>query len=94
VFKLALAFGEPKPLELLKRLSSKEIALWQAYDNLYPFGQNASDFLIAQLTSIMYNMWKSKESPPISTEEFLGISEPLTEEYVASTIRAFKHGTH
>ena len=92
MFKLALSLGYPKPLELLKRLSSRDIALWQAYDSLYPFGQFHTDFLIAQLTSIMYNMWKSKESPPVSADEFLGVAEPLTAEYVTSTLKAFKHG--
>jgi hypothetical protein len=38
-------------------------------------------------------MWKSKESPPVSAEEFLGISEPLTPEYVTATLNSFRHGT-
>lgn len=85
-------FGYSKPLELLKELSSQDIAWWQAYDKLYPFGQFHTDFLIAQLTAINYNMWKSKDSPPISAEEFLGIAEPLTEAFVTSTLKAFKQG--
>jgi hypothetical protein len=38
-------------------------------------------------------MSKSKESPYISAEEFLGVAEPLTEEYVTSTIRSYNQGS-
>jgi len=38
-------------------------------------------------------MWKAKESPPMTTDELLGISEPLTEEYVTRMLRAFNQGS-
>lgn len=89
--KLALYSHKFKnPLKILKELSSVDIALWQAYDNLYPFGQFHTDYLIAQLSAIMFNMWKAKEVEPLTVEDILGISQPLTEEYVRATIKSFK----
>lgn len=82
----------PKPLELLERLSSRDIALWQAYDNLFPFGQYHTDYLLAQLTAVTFNMLKAGDTEPLTVDEVLGIAEPLTEEYVKATIRNFNNG--
>lgn len=82
--------GCHKPSQLLNELSSYDIALWQAYDTLFPFGQYHTDYLIAQMTSVIFNLLKSKESPPITIDEFLGKQNQLTEEYVTATLRAFK----
>ena len=84
--------GCHKPSQLLSNLSSYDIAMWQAYDTLFPFGQFHTDYLLAQLTSVMFNMLKGKDSQPISTDEFLGRNQVLTEEYVTATLRAFKGG--
>lgn len=91
VFKLALCIGEGKPLKLLQQLTSSDIALWQAFDRLHPIGKQYTDFLIAQLTALMFNMWKGKEEPPLTVDEVLGKQQQLTEEYVRSVIRQAKH---
>jgi hypothetical protein len=92
VMKLALQFGYVKPSELLDKLNSWDIGLWQAYDGLYPFGQQHTDHLLAELISVCFNMWKSKDSPILTVEDILG-HEPLTEEYVTATLKAFTNGT-
>lgn len=69
-------------------MSSLDVALWQAYDRLYPFGQHHTDYLIAQLVAITFNSNKDKESPAITVNDVLGICEPLTEEKVAAVMRS------
>lgn len=83
-----------KPIELLNKLSSKDIALWQAYDNLFPFGQQHTDFLLAQLTAVCFNLWKAKEVTPIDANIVLGKKVKLTEDYVMATLRTFNNGTN
>lgn len=82
--------GCHKPSQLLSNLSSYDIAMWQAYDTLFPFGQFHTDYLLAQLTSVMFNLLKAKEVQPITPDEFLGKNQTLSEEYVTATLRAFK----
>ena len=91
-FKLALTLGSIHPLEVLKKLSSLELALWQAYDTVYPFGQSHTDYLIAKLITIVFNMWKSKDVEPMTINDVLERTQPLTEEYVTATIRSFNNG--
>jgi len=89
-----LIVGNVQPMQVLKSLSSKDVALWLAYDRLYPFGQQRTDFLIAQLTAVCFNLWKGKTTEPKDTDDFLGKRVELTEEYVSATLRTFKHGTN
>ena len=91
--KLALQFGYVNPREVLEKLSSKDIGLWAAFDSICPFGQHYSDRLVATLTSVCFNLWKSKESPPLSIEQIMGLENELTEEYVTATLKAFTNGT-
>jgi hypothetical protein len=48
--------------------------------------------LLATLISVCFNLWKSKDAQPITVEEILGQYEPLSEEYVATTLKAFTNG--
>lgn len=90
--KLALHFGYVNPRELLAKLSSKDIGLWAAFDSLYPFGQHYTDRLLATQISVCFNLWKSKDTPPITIEQIMGLENELTEDYVTATIKAFKNG--
>ena len=83
-----MANGQLQITKILKSLSSLDIALWQAYDKLYPFGQHHTDFLIAQLIAIIFNANKASNIPAISVNDVLGIHEPLTEEKVEAVIRS------
>lgn len=87
-----MIFGYPRPLDLLEQLTSRDIALWEAYDGLCPYGHFTTNRLIAESIVVFYNMNKAKEYPPITVDEVLGIQQAMTEEYVLSTIRAFKAG--
>ena len=86
--------GEVRVSKVIKEMTSLDCALWQAYDSLYPFGQHHTDYLIAQLTTVVFNAWKGKDTPSLTTNEVLGIFVPLTEDKVSATLRSFKGGTN
>lgn len=70
-FRLCLALGTVHPDVILRQLSSHQIAEWMAYFRLYPFGQDYTDHLIAQLTAEFANRWRGKTESVRQTSEFL-----------------------
>lgn len=68
--------------------------MWIAYDKAFHLGQYHTDRLLAQLIALTFNAWKDKETPPLNENMVLGKFEPLSEQYVTSTIRSAKHGVN
>lgn len=56
---------------LLRSMSSKQLQEWMAFYELHPFGQDYSDFLVAQLTKVMHNRWRGKNEPALQARDFL-----------------------
>ena len=48
--------GYPHPDYLLNDLTSAQLSEWEAYNMLDPIGKWRDDFMIAQLTGLVYNM--------------------------------------
>lgn len=49
--KLALQVGRLDVDRMLAAMDVRQLVEWMAYDNLLPFGQDHTDFLIAQLNA-------------------------------------------
>jgi len=55
----------------LARVDSKEIAEWQAYYKINPFGEIRDDMRMARICSILYNSWRGKGSQSMSESDFM-----------------------
>lgn len=65
--------------ELLDRVSSEELAEWQAYYKLEPFGPMVSHVMVAQLTQLMANVNRQRNSEPYKLADFLPVKkEPVS----------------
>lgn len=70
VFRLALAL-RCTVSELLIRVSSRELAEWQAYARLEPFGERHADLRSAIVAATMANVWRAPNSRPYSADLFM-----------------------
>jgi len=75
-------------------MSSLDVAIWQAYDKQFPVGHYFTNYLIAQLTAVVFNMWKGQNTLAISPDDVLGIFVPLEEDKVTAVLRSWKGGTN
>jgi hypothetical protein len=54
-FRLCLALKEKHPDYLLPSLTSRQLAEWQAFFNLHPFGQDTDWGMLAQMLAVIIN---------------------------------------
>jgi hypothetical protein len=73
--RLALATGCLHPTDILEQLTSRELSQWTAYYNLAPFGQDHTDWLLAQLAAVLVNVMGSRKSQ-YSPSDFLPLYRP------------------
>lgn len=79
-FRLCLAIGCPHPKYLLRHLTSWDIAEWQAYSRMHPFGQDVTDRLLATQLAQFYNANKRAAASDLEADDFLGRREQTPEE--------------
>jgi len=63
-----LALGGMTVEEMLARMDSREVAEWQAFYNLEPFGAKRKDLRAAIIASTNYNMLRRKGRPKSVTD--------------------------
>lgn len=56
---------------MLDGISSREWSEWQAYWNEYGFGERRMDGRFAQLMVLLANIFKGKDSPPVTADDIL-----------------------
>ena len=69
-YRLCLALGYPTPRHLLRCITSKELAEWMAYFRIEPFGQDQSDYIMAQMAAILYGANSGKNQKKLDPEDF------------------------
>lgn len=57
--------------ELLARTDSRELAEWQAYAALEPFGEGRADLRAAEITWMMANLWRGKNQKVQPLQDFV-----------------------
>lgn len=92
--RLALLWGVPDPDEILRRMTASQLTEWQAYYRQHPFGQDHTDFLIAQLTAVLANAHRAKNSMPAKPTDFLPIyvDRGQSAEEIETILRASANG--
>lgn len=83
--------GVAHPDILLRQISSAQLAEWLAYFNRKPFGSDHSDYLTAQLTSVVSNLAGDKSKPT----DFLPFhrDRQQTPEEIKTTLRRQLYGS-
>lgn len=66
---MALALG--KTVEELSHISLTELAEWQIYDNLCPFGLERDDILTAKICQTVVNINRGKGKSPYKIKDFI-----------------------
>lgn len=94
-FRLCLFLGVMHPDYLLPQLTSRQIAEWMAYFQLKPFGQDHTDFLIAQLTTEFTNRNRGKNEKQYKVADFLPLhrTPPMSTDEIRQTIRNVLRGS-
>ena len=63
--------GELHPDYLLPKLTSRQIAEWQAWFQEHPFGDDLRDFMLAQLTAVLVNLNTTKTTNKSKATDWL-----------------------
>lgn len=83
----------PHPDHLLPLLTSAQLAEWEAFYQLEPFGPQAEDVRFAQLTALIANVNRAKGEPAVKVSDaMLGDQtkpEPTEDELRAKILGAF-----
>lgn len=61
---------------LLEEHDAGEIAEWQAFDALEPFGPDATDIRYGRLTQILANAYRGKDARPFTLEDTMLAARP------------------
>ena len=85
-FRLAALLG-CTVRELLIRIDARELAEWQAYYRLEPFGEERADWRQAQTTAVIANVNLGQVGRPIEAGIFMYGYEPEPEPSLADQIR-------
>lgn len=64
---------------MLAGMSSRQMAEWQAYWQIEPFGTYRDDWRFACLLAMLANMFRGKEAPPVQPREFMSLLDPTGE---------------
>ncbi len=67
--------------DLLKRVTSRELSEWMAYETLEPFGPRRADHRAGVIASLIYNSNRGKGAKPLGADDFFPETfEPPQEE--------------
>ena len=84
-----MKLGYAHPDYLLDDLSNTQLMEWRAFDAMEPIGEYRNDYMMGQLTALVYNLAqsihgkKNSVNEPLRTEDFipwLKTSKEITEE--------------
>src|SRR5262249_5007825 len=93
LFRLALELGMTVS-ELSHRLTMAELAEWQAYAALDPFGNERGDYHAALASSTIVNVNRGRHPPAFNIEDFMpdcgGGAEPPREQTVTEQKLIFR----
>lgn len=70
-FRLALALGHSRPDALLRSLTAREYAEWQAFYTVDPFGDQRADLRAGIVCATMSNRWRGKNENPAEPINFM-----------------------
>ena len=76
--------------ELLSRISSSELAEWQAFASIEPFGEFRADIRAAMIATTTANTWKGKGQRPSKITDFMLSFEPPREQTPEEIIMIFQ----
>lgn len=60
-------------------MSSREFAEWKAFFALQPYGEWRNDYRTASLMALLANLWRGKDDPVRTPEEFMPRFSPEEE---------------
>lgn len=77
------------PDYLLAGLTSRQLAEWQAYFKYQPFGQDMTQFMLAQLTAFYLNAHKKKGTEDTKPQDLMpGFRRPQSVEEIKYHLRS------
>lgn len=56
---------------MLAHISSRQLAEWVAYAAVEPFGEERADYRIAYALSVIVNMFRGKDDPPVAVADLI-----------------------
>jgi len=56
---------------LLGRMTSRQLAEWMAYAAVEPFGEDRADFRVGHALSVIVNLFRDPNGPPVSIADLL-----------------------
>jgi len=65
---------------LLKTIDARELAEWQAYYNIEPFGEERDDLRAAMICCTLANINRGKNQPAYKLDDFLLRFDPKPEQ--------------
>ena len=68
---MALALGYPDVDAMLDAISSRQWTEWQVFWHTYGFGERRMDGRFAELTALISNLVRDKDTPPITAADLL-----------------------
>ena len=89
LFRLALALG--KTVGELRGMSAQELAEWQQFSCLEPFGEYRNDLRAGIISATIANTAQIKRTKPFSPIDFMPFAKrrEITEEEIAAKIEHF-----
>lgn len=55
---------------MLEGLTSRQVAEWQAYSAVEPFGEDRADYRLAYALAVIVSLLKGKDGPPVNVADF------------------------
>jgi hypothetical protein len=102
-FRICQELGYPHPDYWLERITSSQLAEWEAYDRIEPIGGYRQDYRFAQVCHLIFDLAQSiygkrgqrrKSSPmdfmPWGPEQKVPVKKQTVEEMKQTMIAAFK----
>jgi len=93
-FRLCLALGVIHPDHLLESLTADQLADWEAYGRVEPFGGYIDDIRWAVLTQQINNRWRGKGESAKDVSYFRSCKEAPREQTVAEQVHALKSASN
>jgi hypothetical protein len=62
--------GQPDVDGMLEGLTSRQVAEWQAFSAVEPFGEDRADYRVAYALAVIVSLLKGKDGPPVSVADF------------------------
>ena len=56
---------------MLAGISSRQLAEWMAYAAVEPFGEERADYRLAYALSVIVNLFRGKDDPPVKVADLL-----------------------